>query len=437
MLSAVARAGWGLTANVERALSFSAMGLAIFFGLGLIRECASLWRLSAGAVALSPVTGIVWRFAAVGLLAVFVVGELRLMERGRWEIETALRLLLPLAGTMVMGGLVVGMTPGGPRKPRRWASLSVIWAGFAAVVIAATWMMIPYLILLALEAVSNAMISMNRPPVAQVPFQARLDRVGLDAALVLTCCLVSALWISRDLRRSQGRGGWRGNLGLLAIAAVLAAGAAWLMLVTIPLLHPQIAEGLWMTVHPPEVLAILLGFAGMATAIAARAGEPSSSMTPDETPPSRRKSRTLLVVVNVAIGIVLLEFILTRVVRIGQRGASTMEGWEQWFGWGESLYQWVRSLGPHALGNVWTLAEQPEWVVLAVAELWVGWRLLGLFVGEPATRCTPIETILEERRTFARFLAHVCAILVLMIAALPTLFVMGVVVLHVALRSVG
>ena len=435
MLSAVARAGWGLTANVERALSFSAMGLAIFFGLGLVRESARFWRLRGAVEECSIASGLAWRFTALGLMAVFVVAELYLMERGRWEIENALRLLLPLAGTMVMGGLLAGMTSGGQRKPRRWASLSVVWAGFAAVAMAASWMLIPYLILLALEAVSNATFSISPPPVARVPLQVRLDRASVDAAVVLTCCVFSALWISRDLRRPEGRGGWLGNVGLLGIAAVLAAGAAWLIAVTIPLLHPHLSEGLWMTLHPPELLAILLGFVGVAIAIAARAGEPSGLVTPEATAHPRRPRRTILVLASGALVIVLLDLILSRVVRVGQRGGSTLEGWEAWFGWGDAVYQWVRSLLPASLKDVWTLAEQPEWVVLIVAQLWVAWRVIGLVVREPATRPSPLDTMLQERRTFARFAARSCAIIVLMIAALPTLFVTGLVVLHAALRA--
>jgi hypothetical protein len=143
------------------------------------------------------------------------------------------------------------------------------------------------------------------------------------------------------------------------------------------------------------------------------------------------------VVVNLVVALLSLDLILARVFRVLERGGVSVGGWEQWIGWVDAAYQWLRSIVPSPLLDVWKVSQQPAWVILALAQIWVGWRVLRLVLAEPDALPSPIDATVRNRPALARFMIRWGAITVLMIAALPTLFVTGLVVLHVTVRSLG
>ena len=121
--------------------------------------------------------------------------------------------LFPVCGIFAILGLVVGMGarflfPAARRVGKRPYWLFVILAGMAAVLIVALpyWAsLIPYLVLIALEAVRNAM---HHRLVPGPGFSARLLRAGLDASVAAGVCLSLAVALAGDFERLRRGSPW-------------------------------------------------------------------------------------------------------------------------------------------------------------------------------------------------------------------------------------
>ena len=211
-------------------------------------------------------------------------------------------MLVPICAILTMMGVALGMGAGmslpraSPARARPYW-LFVPLAALAAVLFMGRpggwWSFIPQLILIALEAVSNAM----PPPAPRLPgsLSVRLLRAGIEAVPAALACLWLALVVAHDferLRRDQpwamGRGGW--ILRILSLVLALAAGTV-VVGVAIPTMHPCLPDGFRHVLDTESVAMVIGGFGVLAAGLAARALVPPPS---DEAPRRLRRLSRLL-----------------------------------------------------------------------------------------------------------------------------------------------
>jgi hypothetical protein len=268
---------------------------AIFMIVLLAREIIATLRLR-GQVAASPsaapVFAICWRLGAVALLVWFVSYESSVLQydfAGETEIGSQVpgwganyRLrqgLFPICALLAMLGLALGMGAGAileesPRAKRRPYWLLVPLAGLAALLIVAQPQgpsLIPYLVLIAIEGVTNAL---RYRLVAGPGLSIRLFHAGIDASVAAGVCLLLALILARDFERARRALPWAESLGgrflrLLVLMATTAAGL-YIARVTMPAIQPALAEGFVQIIRASEVFMIVIGFGLFATGLAAR-----------------------------------------------------------------------------------------------------------------------------------------------------------------------
>ena len=209
--------------------------------IGLFRSARSVdardWR--------SRSWGVTWRVGAVCFLFWFIGEESRVLRIDfRKEAEISLWIpgwnyhyqvrqqLLPACGLFALLGLVLGMGasfmfPQSPRRGSRPYWLFVVLAGVAAVLIVAldqNGMLIVQLVLVALEAVTNAMhhhLQHGRG------LWTRLLRAGIDAAISAGLCLGLALALARDFEdvmRARVNRGRRAGHGSRCFGSSCSAG---------------------------------------------------------------------------------------------------------------------------------------------------------------------------------------------------------------------
>jgi hypothetical protein len=237
---------------------------------------------------------------------------------------------------------------------------------------------------------------------------------------------VLALLISRELRfpeRRAARAG-RGSLALLLASAATALTSVWLLSTAIPMLHTNLAEGLWSTVAPGDMAVIVLGFAGLALGLAAQVADRPSFLEPDgELDRLYRGLPSRLF--KVAAVLVLLDVIVGRVLAIGGYAEWS---WMHWTGWLDAALDWLTR-------QPWMRAILAEWLALTFAQAWLFWRVTCLLLTPVGTEPTPIDVCLENRAAMGRFVVCWVALTVLTVASLPILFLAGLAVLDGFVRS--
>jgi hypothetical protein len=367
-----------------------------------------------------------------------------------WSDPQSVRLrLLPLAMTLAMIGILASLAPGRHRDPSRERpqatyGMSVICAGVVAVVFAASQAFVPYLVLLAMDAVRNAMPGPVALHTLRPDLKGRLAGAGLQSAPVLACCFGLGLLTARDCRRPAGATGpvsERGPFALPAVAAATGLGAVWLLAVTLPRLDGWLAEGFHVTIDPLNAALVAFGFAGLAFGIAARANSPPGPPEPARAE-ARPWTRFWRALGSLAIGLLVLDFVAAHVIELilARRvtdGGPVDESWSRWVGWVDAAFDWLLSVVPWKRVTPWYVYEAPGWIALALTMTWVAWRVVLLLLAPIGTRPTPIDASLADRRSFKRFTIRWVALTVLMIAALPALFLTGLAVLHGVFRLTG
>ncbi|MFI5456936.1 MAG: hypothetical protein ACHRXM_15935 [Isosphaerales bacterium] len=287
-----ARNAWGVRTSptispvpIERTVGLLLEVTAVFLIVILVRE---VMRFVRGRQDLGPigrgarVWALAWRVAAVALLLWFVAYEssvLRL-DSASWEASYGLRQgLFPVCALLATLGLALGMGAGAifgerPRQVRRPYWLFVPLAGLVSLLIVAQAdsSVIPYLVLCALESVTNAL----RHRLAAGPgLSARLLRAGMDAAAAFAVCLALALVVAREFERARRSEPWAtsrlGRFLRVVLLMTTAATGIYVARVTIPAIHPWFAEGFLLVLGRGEVLLILTGFGVFAMGLAARA----------------------------------------------------------------------------------------------------------------------------------------------------------------------
>lgn len=419
--------------NHDGILGFVAMGLAVLLGLALLREIRALWLRDRGSNRL----GMAWRLALVGVLwwsAEEVSGRLVGLPPGvAWTPRDELgRTLPPLALVIAQLGLVAGLDRRvRPPASRRLAWLSILVAGLGGVLIVAASSWIAYLVLIAIEAVWRAM---TRPDLARLSMPSlheRLTAAGLQASRAFLACLAGAVWLSASWEGRSPRRLWLVGVSS-AVLALLAGG--WVVLVTLPLVHPAMAEGFERVVGPFERSAILAGFAGLAFGVASRSVFPNEPNVATRGGGSGRWREFRRFALMPLLVVLLLDVILTQSVAILSRF-----GWDprQLSGLLDRLYALNAWLFPATAEMIWRRFAAPQWLALGLAEIWLIWRVGLMLVKTPETSPAPIDLALADRSAIGLWLARGTGLTAVMLGALPILGVAGLVVAHFALWWTG
>ncbi len=285
-----------------------ARGSIDFGGVGLAmsprgRTAAILWRLVAA-------------FGVVAAMAEVVAGlnpPGTTVYHNTWITprNSAWDDLLPLFGLVVIVGTLVGMRPAGARTrgPASAAWFSTILDGALSVGYLAGLIVVPYLVIIAMEAVSiaqrpsvrmalargeapiavslDALPAVQPPPATRVSLFKRLNAAGLPGGLALASVLATAVWIGRDLRQAASDvagkplSRWRLFYRIATFTAMVAA-TTYLLGTTIPRIHPWLSDGIWTLLGPRQLGVVLVAIASLAAGVVARAiGRRNESMPAD------------------------------------------------------------------------------------------------------------------------------------------------------------
>jgi hypothetical protein len=394
---------------------------------------------------------IAWRTSAVCFLLWFISEESRVLRvdfvrefeqsqrvPGSGNEYRARQALFPVCGIFAILGLVVGMgarflfrvTARAGKRPY-W--LFVILAGVAAVLIVALphWAsLIPYLVLIAIEAVTNAMPHRLTPGPG---FSARLLRAGIDASVAAGICLALAVALAGDFERlRRGKPRATGSLAR-GIRLCLLGGAAtaglYIATVTIPGIHPWFADGFLLILDPVKAGMIVCCFGLFGAGMAARAiagppgGQQSSSI-------ARLSVFARATIVGILLFAVLNNLPDSAVLEPRVPGFVT---WAVAFIRGALNYFWDRlpdsfTAGAHAMLAI----ENLIWTSLLLAIVCFVIELL--IRGKPELS-SPFDRLACSPEAARQFIWLVVAFVVLCLAALPTLIVAGQALLHVRMHA--
>jgi hypothetical protein len=266
---------------------------AVFLALILVR--AVIRRLRAGRSGAarrldSRIGQITWRVGAIALLLAFVVEESSLL-RIDFSTESAINAhypgfgslyrvrqgLLPVCGLLAMIGLALGMGAGAlfdepvPRRGRPYWLFVPLAALVGLLIPGSMWQLITYLVLLAMEAVKNAL---HHNLMTGPTLETRLLRAGLGAAIAALTCLWLALVLASDFERARRQQPWSTTrrVRLLRVGSLLAtlAAGAYLAGVAIPAINPWLADGFTHVLVPDVVFTVIIGFFAFALGLPAR-----------------------------------------------------------------------------------------------------------------------------------------------------------------------
>lgn len=421
-------------------------------------------RRGAGPAATWPIA---WRLVALTLLGLFVAHEAALLRVVPladqadlvWAGDSWRRPFhagfVPACGLLGALGLSLGLAPApsGRERPgpagllRSW--LSVLAAGLAGLgLLSLVYGPISTLVLIAIEAVQNAL---NLVPMhaRRVPGLAgRLDAVIPELLAAATCCVVTGAWLTAELRAGADAAWSRaGRIGRALSVLATAAAGLWLLTVTLPRLSPPLVEGLALLLDRADRSVLAAGLALLSLDLAARATARREPRPTISTPPSwsRRIGRVLLVLAG---GVLLLDgvrFALADALgpllwpgpQVGDplrvpRWLAT--SWTPWASWYE---RWMHNSGlPSQLINgpstpnpaPWQvlLLDPSQWPLLIAAGyllVLLAARVLGPRSGAPSA----FDAVATDRHRVGRFLSVAVGFVVLLAAALPT-FVLGMLV---------
>jgi hypothetical protein len=287
-------------------------------------------------------------------------------------------------------------------------------------------MMVPHLVLVAIEMVSIAMRNSVKTPEG---LAARINQAAIPSGFALAAVIATAAWLSFDLRRASrgepatatSRLGVAYRLG--SFAAML--GMAWFLVSrTIPIIHDNLYRGFEGVIGGEEFLIIGVGFAGLSSGIVAR-----SIVRRRDTDSLSSKMRGsivlgqifwtggLLAVIFIAVSRTLLE--------IPEIFAGVPVGTRSWMQMAVDLWNWVHHVTYPFSTNTHILL-----LPVVIWGLVVSFRVCGPLAPD---REAVFDLVARSSENLKRFLWPCAALSILCLCALPTLFVMGLVVYHLRL----
>jgi hypothetical protein len=453
--------------NIDRVVAVFLLAPATLIAARLVADAIGQFKRRGSAFVVA------WRVVGVAFLVLISVMLSTLLKLDRetvinnfdW-IHCRLKLTALLLAFGTIGLLLGVVSPREKRRARhsprrRWVAASVIVAGLAGVLVVAYWgdMLIPYLIVVALEAVSNAkhhpgmmtdwalgghtpnpiLIDASR----WLSLDGRIIRAGIEAAVAIVACMLTAHWLGRDLRLQTNEARERtSQVGRLY--RFLTAVAAWgmgfyLIRVAIPGLHPNLTEGLWMILEPSWTFAIVAGFLALAAGLAARGvgGANESEIVDEPQPTGDRMSwlawtpRLVVFLFKLAVAGLLIELILTGLERF--RDSDTLPWYAPY-----SLTQWISTAdGALSIERPNAIYFDPSLMPDAFFLLGAAIILIVLAIRFLRTgrREAPIDRIGRDPRLIRRFLGAWLAITGVMLALLPAFFLAGFAVLHLTMKA--
>ena len=401
-----------------------------------------------------------WRVVAVGWLAGSLVEVAAVLQVSSvpatgliGSMLDPLRLRLDsLCAMLGMVGLVLAVMPLGPRSGRvpphsRWGSLpAVLWSVVVGIMLLALGHgMFPYLVLLALEAVHNAM---RLAPVVERPIVFdRMMTASLESLPGLIGCLLTATWVDDDSRaavrdpsEARRRRPWWVWSARASTVLLAGAGGVYVVTVSIPKLSPPLAEGLAAVVDPSQVATVSLGFAALAAGLAARsAAHLAHATVPDDPSISEVAPRTPNPWPGRMIGGVFGLFCLEITLAAVQSIQGDIEN--RWYvpidfpTW-KSILQipesWLIVPSGHSAWN--RVVENPDDLLIGIAALWLTVRLIGLITGKRPGSHAPMDVLATDRKALGRFFGWWVALTTAMLACMPGLAIVSVTLLHHVIR---
>ena len=447
------RAAWGGgLPDLAHAIGLTVLTLGLGVGLVVVGQWVRRLRERKGRA-----WAMIWPVLALGWLAGSLVEVAAALQVANTTIakpifgdHAAMRLrLTTLMTALGMVGLILAVAPLGPRsanpRPRpRWGSWpSVALAALVGIVLVALGHgFIPYLVLIAIEAVRNALS--RAPLVARPILFDRMATAGLEALPGLLGCLATAVWVdddlraaARDPREARTPRSWRGVIARTATVALAASGSAYVLLVSIPTLSPSLAEGLAATVDPSSMATIALGFATLAAGLSARSAAHlgSTGRPADPGPPLRRLGPWPR---RIIVGVVCLACaeIIGAAVQAIRRDLEYRWyipiGLDAWGAIFQAPFRWIGS--PMGSSGWFVLFGHPDDFLIWAAAIWLTVRLVGLITSKDPAGPSPLDAIATDRLALGRFLGWWVGLTTLMIASLPGLAVVGVTLIHFAIR---
>jgi hypothetical protein len=401
------------------------------------RAWAATWRIFA-------MGGVLWSVAQVAsdLRADGADFALAPVDRQRAAMSLDVDPLVAMLGLI---GLILIASP--IRRPRSgvvrrgWKSwpLVLVLTVASLFLVAEGHGIIPYLVLIAIEAVQNAM--RNAPLVPRPILFDRLDVAGLESLPGLVGCFLTAVWLDDDLRGATGDPvaarrprSWFGVLARAATVILAAVGSASVVFVSIPKLSLPVAEGLATIVDPSTAVTIVIGFSALAAGIAARsAARLTAGLEPPDPPrsPGNRPDPWPGRIVRTFVGLTSVLLVVAAIHELRK------DFEDRWFNpipfkvWAQVVHTSAGWLGYPAVSNrLEYLLYEPGAILIAVATAWLAYRMIVLFLARDPARSAPLDAIATDRLALGRFLGWWLGLATMMLASLPILAVAGVALTH-------
>jgi hypothetical protein len=225
----------------------------------------------------------------------------------------------------------------------------------------------------------------------------------------------------------------------LAIAVTSAGGL--LVYRALPAVQPLFVSGLTSTVGAWELAIVALGFVGFSAGLVAHALTPGLDHDAQEGEgPSTGWNRRAFWMFKALIATILVLVILTSLEEIKRLNPST----------GRYLPGWLLGLsGPLSSSTraFWAWIKANEWLGMfqsdaslwfpAVIIPWLGWRSGILLISSGNPGPAPFDSLFDSAARARRFVGYSCALLALLLVAVPTLAMTGLLVLHHAFVMAG